>query len=52
MNKYHKAIRQKAPPPRQQVCPQPVQENDEYLCRRCWIRWDTHEEKPPCQRKA
>lgn len=31
-------------------CPEPRQESDEYACS-CGLRWDTHEERPPCPRK-
>ena len=31
-------------------CPEPRQESDEYVCP-CGLRWDTHEERPPCPRK-
>lgn len=29
-------------------CPTPRREGDEYTCPRCHIRWDTHEDQPPC----
>lgn len=39
---------QVADPPR--PCPEPRQESDEYVCPRkgCGLRWDTHEDRPPC----
>jgi hypothetical protein len=30
-------------------CPEPVQEQDEYRCIKCGIRWDVREDKPPCR---
>lgn len=32
-------------------CPEPRQESDEYVCSRCMLRWDIHEDKPPCLNK-
>lgn len=29
-------------------CPHPRQESDEYVCGKCRLRWDTHEDKPAC----
>lgn len=33
-------------------CPEPRQEGDEYVCTKCTIRWDTHEDKPACQHRS
>lgn len=38
---------QPSPYPRT-FCPRPRQEGDEYVCSRCRLRWDVHEDKPPC----
>jgi len=29
-------------------CYQPSRQGDEYFCRKCGMRWDVREERPPC----
>lgn len=33
------------------TCPAPINATDEYYCTRCMLRWDTHEDKPPCPKQ-
>lgn len=35
----------------QRTCPEPIQQEDEYYCTACGLRWDTKEDKPSCARK-
>lgn len=39
-----------APAKPEPKCPEPMQQGDEYVCKACLVRWDTHEERPPCRR--
>lgn len=32
-------------------CPVPRQESDEYMCAKCGLRWDVHDDKPSCPNK-
>ena len=31
-------------------CPPPLRQNDENYCRRCHMRWESGEDRPPCPR--